>query len=89
MLKVIGAGHGRTGAYSLKLALEQLGLGPCHHMEKVLEDSGAANSAVERGGARAGGLGHHLRGLRLGRRLADSRLLARAGRGPPRGRRSF
>ncbi len=38
MLKVIGAGHGRTGAYSLKLALEQLGLGPCHHMEKVLKD---------------------------------------------------
>lgn len=35
-LKVIGAGVGRTGTYSLKLALNQLGLGPCHHMEEVL-----------------------------------------------------
>ena len=31
-LKVIGARMGRTGTHSLKLALEQLGLGPCHHM---------------------------------------------------------
>lgn len=35
-LHVIGAGVGRTGTYSLKLALNQLGLGPCHHMEEVL-----------------------------------------------------
>jgi sulfotransferase family protein len=35
-LKVIGAGIGRTGTYSLKLALNELGLGPCHHMEEVL-----------------------------------------------------
>lgn len=35
-LQVIGAGVGRTGTYSLKLALNQLGLGPCHHMEEVL-----------------------------------------------------
>ena len=35
-LKIIGAGVGRTGTYSLKLALEQLGLGRCHHMEEVL-----------------------------------------------------
>lgn len=35
-LKVIGAGVGRTGTYSLKLALNRLGLGPCHHMEEVL-----------------------------------------------------
>lgn len=33
---VIGAGVGRTGTYSLKLAINQLGLGPCHHMEEVL-----------------------------------------------------
>ncbi len=38
MLEVIGAGFGRTGTYSLKLALEQLGFGPCHHMEDVLKD---------------------------------------------------
>lgn len=34
-LKVIGAGLGRTGTMSLKLALEQLGLGRCHHMMEV------------------------------------------------------
>ena len=37
-LHVIGAGVGRTGTYSLKLALERLGLGPCHHMEEVLHN---------------------------------------------------
>ena len=37
-LKVIGAGFGRTGTNSLKLALEQLGFGPCHHMFEVIED---------------------------------------------------
>lgn len=37
-LQVIGAGIGRTGTYSLKLALEQLGLGPCYHMEEVLKN---------------------------------------------------
>ena len=36
-LQVIGAGIGRTGTYSLKLALEQLGFGPCHHMEEVIK----------------------------------------------------
>ena len=35
-LRVIGAGVGRTGTYSLKLALNRLGLGPCYHMEEVL-----------------------------------------------------
>src|SRR5881392_1376283 len=35
-LHVIGAGAGRTGTYSLKLALNQLGFGPCHHMEEVI-----------------------------------------------------
>ncbi len=34
-LHVIGAGLGRTGTNSLKLAIEHLGLGPCHHMEDV------------------------------------------------------
>lgn len=34
-LQVIGAGLGRTGTMSLKLALEQLGLGRCHHMMEV------------------------------------------------------
>jgi hypothetical protein len=34
-LKVIGAGYGRTGTMSLKLSLQQLGFGPCHHMVDV------------------------------------------------------
>ncbi|TMM54656.1 sulfotransferase family protein [Sulfitobacter sabulilitoris] len=34
-LKVIGAGLGRTGTYSLRIALNQLGFGPCFHMEDV------------------------------------------------------
>lgn len=37
-LQVIGAGFGRTGTDSMKSALEQLGLGPCHHMKEVLAD---------------------------------------------------
>jgi hypothetical protein len=37
-LKVIGAGVGRTGTYSLKLAINQLGLGPCQHTEEVLHN---------------------------------------------------
>jgi hypothetical protein len=34
-IEVIGSGLGRTGTMSLKMALEQLGLGPCHHMIEV------------------------------------------------------
>ncbi|MCY4344848.1 MAG: sulfotransferase family protein [Gammaproteobacteria bacterium] len=34
-LKVIGAGFGRNGTLSLKLALEQIGFGPCYHMLEV------------------------------------------------------
>ena len=37
-LEVIGAGVGRTGTMSLKLAVEQLGFGPCHHMEEVIKN---------------------------------------------------
>lgn len=36
-LMVIGAGFGRTGTLSLKAALEQLGLGPCHHMVELFK----------------------------------------------------
>ena len=35
-LKVIGSGFGRTGTLSTKLALEQLGFGPCHQMVEVM-----------------------------------------------------
>jgi hypothetical protein len=34
-LQVIGAGFGRTGTLSLKIALEQLGLAPCYHMLEI------------------------------------------------------
>jgi hypothetical protein len=34
-LEVIGAGFGRTGTMSLKVALEKLGFGPCYHMTEV------------------------------------------------------
>jgi hypothetical protein len=34
-LEVIGAGFGRTGTMSLKVALEELGFGPCYHMTEV------------------------------------------------------
>jgi hypothetical protein len=34
-LEVIGAGFGRTGTLSLKVALEELGFGPCYHMSEV------------------------------------------------------
>ncbi|MDE2403299.1 MAG: hypothetical protein KGM17_01100 [Sphingomonadales bacterium] len=37
-LKVIGAGLGRTGTLSLKLALERLGFGPCYHMTEVFSE---------------------------------------------------
>ena len=34
-LKVVGAGFGRTGTLSLKIALERIGFGPCYHMMEV------------------------------------------------------
>lgn len=37
-LAVIGAGFGRTGTMSLKLALEQLGMGPCYHMTEIAKN---------------------------------------------------
>lgn len=41
-LKVIGAGLGRTGTLSLKLALEHLGFGPCYHMAEIFADMNRA-----------------------------------------------
>ncbi|HEY2070567.1 MAG TPA: sulfotransferase [Rhizomicrobium sp.] len=34
-MQVIGAGFGRTGTLSLRVALEMLGLSPCYHMLEV------------------------------------------------------
>lgn len=38
-MKVIGAGFGRTGTMSTKIALQQLGRGPCLHMIDLLADN--------------------------------------------------
>jgi len=38
VLRVVGAGVGRTGTHSLKIALEQLLGGPCHHMVEMRGD---------------------------------------------------
>ena len=35
-IEIIGAGFGRTGTLSLKMALEALGFGPCYHMVEVI-----------------------------------------------------
>lgn len=37
-LKVIGSGLGRTGTFSLKLALEHLGFGKCYHMLELFQE---------------------------------------------------
>jgi hypothetical protein len=37
LVKVIGAGFGRTGTLSTKAALERLGFGPCYHMVEFLK----------------------------------------------------
>ena len=42
-MKVIGAGFGRTGTWSLKAALEELGFGPCYHMTEVFAHPGHAD----------------------------------------------
>jgi hypothetical protein len=41
-ISVIGAGFGRTGTMSLKLALDRLGFGPCYHMTEVFKDPKAS-----------------------------------------------
>jgi hypothetical protein len=41
-LQLIGAGWPRTGTGSVKLALEQLGIGRCYHMREVVMNAGAA-----------------------------------------------
>jgi hypothetical protein len=46
-LEIIGAGFGRTGTLSLKLALEQLGLGPCYHMVTVQAEPERAGDWID------------------------------------------
>ena len=40
-IQLVGAGVGRTGTHSLKLALEHLLGGTCHHMMEVSDEQGA------------------------------------------------
>jgi hypothetical protein len=42
-LQVVGAGVGRTGTASLKMALEQLLDGRCHHMFEIISDPSQAS----------------------------------------------
>src|SRR5271169_2891176 len=46
-LKVIGAGFGRTGTLSLKLALEQLGFGRCYHMAEAFNIPSAPHDWIK------------------------------------------
>ena len=46
-LEVVGAGVGRTGTHSLKLALEQLLDAPCHHMLEILGDPGQVPAWID------------------------------------------
>lgn len=47
-LAVLGVGMGRTGTASLKVALEQLGFGPCHHMLELFQRPGSAERWLAR-----------------------------------------
>lgn len=46
-LKIIGAGMGRTGTASLKVALETLGIGHCYHMSEVLKNPGYTKDWID------------------------------------------
>lgn len=42
-LEIIGAGFGRTGTNSLKIALELIGYNPCYHMNEVRQNPSHVN----------------------------------------------
>jgi hypothetical protein len=43
-IEIIGAGFGRTGTLSVKLALEQLGISECYHMRSLFAHAGHAEA---------------------------------------------
>ena len=45
-LEVIGAGFGRTGTLSLKVALEKIGFGPCYHQYELVGHPDHASSWI-------------------------------------------
>ncbi|WP_067502454.1 sulfotransferase family protein [Actinoplanes sp. TFC3] len=63
-MDVIGAGFGRTGTLSLKLALERLGFGPCLHMRALLDDPERAALFRRAAGHEPGALGKAMQGYR-------------------------
>ena len=79
-LRVVGAGLGRTGTHSLKLAFEQLLGAPCYHMLEVFQHP----DDIEQWQSAADGVmpdWHQIvRQLSSGSRLARVRILARIGR---------
>lgn len=46
-LQVIGVGMGRTGTASLKVALDEIGFGPCYHMSEVLKNPARAQDWID------------------------------------------
>ena len=52
-LEVVGAGLGRTGTASTKLALERLGFGPCYHMSEVIAEPSRMGQWLDAASGRA------------------------------------
>ena len=82
-LEVIGAGFGRRGTMSLKVALEELGFGRCYHMIEVFEHPEPVSLWGGRYTRRASRLGEDLWQLPSGCGLADNCLLQRTYEGVP------
>src|SRR5437763_14758448 len=73
MLRVVGAGLGRTGINSLKVALERLLGGRCYHMYELIERPGD----TEHWGRAAGGatvVGRGVQGGELDARVLPAQL---------------
>jgi hypothetical protein len=68
MVKVIGAGHGRTGTSSLRIALTLLLGGPCYHMERIITEGGLDDARLWMAMADAKGHGETARVVSLARR---------------------
>ena len=82
-LRVVGAGVGRTGTHSLKLALEQLVGGRCHHMMEVMQHQEQIPGWIDAVEGRPVDWSEMLADYRSPGRLAWSELLAgTAGRQP-------
>ena len=83
-IAVVGAGVGRTGTHSLKVALEQFLGGPCHHMVEILGDPAQIPAWTDAIEGRPVDWSAMLSRLPLDRRLARRLVLLRAVRGVPR-----